>query len=678
MGRSGFGRLALAAVAGVVLVAAVACENDSAYSGSSGPKVAILGDDVLAAAASTVHTTLDPTNQVRLAAFEGSASSQFESTASTYGATAPQVVVLEVGTNDVLKGVDPATALANISTLFGDFPGACRVAVNVNLQITDPSFSVPAATTINNGLSARSDFVIDWNGRVAADVNGMTGSDPHIRPTASGQQVLANQIQTAIQRCGSRNVPTAVGGPNALLGADPDSGIDDNFWVTNGSYMTPKINGDRYNTSVCTAPASPGSTLMFGCSGTGTGTNTERNPDGYTFKVHNDGSGPGGSLDIQVFDPQYSNQDGFCNTNMPTASQLTTLAASTQWGSIYSNVSTRWGVGGTSGANTANMKYCPGDDDTALTETPSQPTDAIQPQNVTYIVEAPDTTATDDGDNPPICAITFGGYNTNVFPMLDKTQQGNTLLSPENVKFGTHFHAWFTICHISSPVAGDYIVHIKTTADQTNKGATPQTNATAGLNIGTLGNDIAPSTAGMQRYALRAGWSIPNPDQGTNAPPTSITSTGLDVAADSNLPIYVHGTTNTPFDLVRVTPDEAGATLVVDLWDIGDGSDESIQLVPPPDAVNPPTTCTWTRDGVDLASAGTSAMVSGCTVSNMTTGNFNGRLTTATVSIPNNYSCTPNGSNPEDCRFGVQVSYANGTPQDVTTWTANVIAPIVH
>jgi hypothetical protein len=469
-----------------------------------------------------------------------------------------------------------------------------------------------------------------------------------------------------------------MGSPQGFMGADADSGIDNNYWLTNGSYMTPKINGDRYNTSVCSTPASPGTTSMLGCSGTGTNTNNERLADGYTFKVHNDGTGPGGSLDIQVFDPQYSNQDGFCNTNMPTAANLTTLAASTQWGSVYSNISNRWGVGGTNGVNTAPMKYCPGDDDTALNASATPP---ITPQNVTYIVEAPDSTPTDDTDNPPICAITFGGYNQNVFSLLDKTQQGNTLLQPENVKFGTHFHAWFTICHVASPITGDYIVHIKTTADQSNKGATPQTTATAGLNIGSLGSNIAPSTAGMQRYALRAGWSIPNPDAGTIAIPTgtSPNETGLNVFADGQLPIYAHGTTTTPFDLARITPEYKGTTLVFDFWDIGDGADESITVTPPPDAVNPPTTCTWTRDGVDLASAGTSATVSGCSVSNMTTGNFNGRLTTATVSIPTNYSCTPTGgSNPQDCWFGVALNYGNGTPQDTTTWTAKVLGNPVH
>ena len=107
------------------------------------------------------------------------------------------------------------------------------------------------------------------------------------------------------------------------------------------------------------------------------------------------------------------------------------------------------------------------------------PADAIQPMDVTYIVRAPDLTPTNNLDNPPICAITFGGKNTPVFQLLDKTapDQGNTLLSPENVTFASHFHNWFTICRVPAAqvVTGDYIVQVKTTAYQSNLGSTPKT-----------------------------------------------------------------------------------------------------------------------------------------------------------------------------------------------------------
>jgi hypothetical protein len=456
-----------------------------------------------------------------------------------------------------------------------------------------------------------------------------------------------------------------MGSPGNYAGTDPDLGINPNYWLTNGSYQTSKINGDRYNTSRCDTPSGAGPTTMYGCNGNGVGQNFERLPDGYTYSVHNTGTGSG-NLDIQVYDAQYSQMGGFCDDNMPTSTQLATLA--TQWGGTYSNISNRWGVGG-GGANTANMAYCPGDDNTALTaagrspDTPSLPTDAIQPMDVTYIVRAPDLTPTNYLDNPPICAITFGGKNTNVWPLLDTAQQGNTNLAPENVKFASHFHNWFTICDIPAAqvVTGDYIVQVKTTADQSNLGATPKTTATAGLNIGTLNNNTTPSTAGMQRYAIRTGWSIP-----TNA--SSVTSTGLNIFANGQLPIYAHGTTNQFFDLARITPQFAGSTLVFDFWDIGDGANESINVTTPPDATNPPTVCSWTRDTL---SSMANAVVSGCTVSNMTNGDFNGRLTSAKVTIPTNYTC--NSSDPNGCWFGVNIGFSNGTPTDTTTWTARVL-----
>jgi hypothetical protein len=67
--------------------------------------------------------------------------------------------------------------------------------------------------------------------------------------------------------------------------------------------------------------------------------------------------------------------------------------------------------------------------------------------------------------------------------------------------------------------------------------------------------------------------------------------------------------------------------------------------------------------------------VNNCTVSGVTSGNYNGKIVQVTMNVPAGYTCAT--GDPNGCWFKINIDY-RGTPQDTTTWSANVIGDPVH
>jgi len=416
-------------------------------------------------------------------------------------------------------------------------------------------------------------------------------------------------------------VPVPMGSPKSSLGNDPMLNIvQPEFWLNIAGQTSTKSSGDRNTAGICGSGS-------WGCSGT---TNTEYRPDGYFYKLNVGSVTPGQPLDVDVYDPAFVMQGDSCESgNLPSSGPAQYLRS--------------------------NNGYCTGDNN-------------VGGNNIvtTYIVRGPDNTPLDNTDNPPICAINFSPYDTAVSPLL----ASNTNRGLENVPFSSHFHNWFRLCTIPSNMVetGDYYVQVRTNADLTNKGSTPQTTASGNLSIGTLGAAANVGTGGHNRFALRAGWG--------GDPTVNGYGTGLGLAADGRLPIYVNASqASTDFYLARITPDYAGKTLQLSLWDIGDvgGSPGTANMTiqTPTDAVNPPTSCAFTRDGGSMVGV----TVNNCTVSGVTSGNYNGKIVQVTMNVPAGYTCAT--GDPNGCWFKINIDY-RGTPQDTTTWSANVIGDPVH
>ena len=148
---------------------------------------------------------------------------------------------------------------------------------------------------------------------------------------------------------------------------------------------------------------------------------------------------------------------------------------------------------------------------------------------------------------------------------------------------------------------------------------------------------MSNSNAGYNRYALRAGWGT---SSGTTGQMPD--GTGVSISATRDLPIYANaGAATTPtFYLARVTPTAgSGRTLALNFYDIGDVGSGSVtmSILAPPDSNYSGgfPTCTYHRDN-----ALSEVTAAGCSIPNMTSSVYNGRLVTMTIPIPNNYTCS--------------------------------------
>lgn len=305
----------------------------------------------------------------------------------------------------------------------------------------------------------------------------------------------------------------------------------------------------------------------------------------------------------------------------------------------------------------------------------------------TYIVRAPDLTPLSDTDNPIICAISFSPYSTSMTNLLIDSS-GNQITTTgglENMVFSSEYHKYVDICTVPAGTvqAGDYLIQMRTNALNPSSVPPTTTATTLSPSISIASLDPSIATGGHNRYAIRSNWGS-TPYTGTLAQKAN-----LGVFADGRLPMFDNvaaGATPTTFYLARITPNYAGKVLQLNLWDIGDVSNGSLTLtiVPPPDATNPPTACSWSIDGSALP-AWTSAVVTGCTAAGLQSGNgdpsttgFNGRLTQVQMSLPNNYTCDT--TDPNNCWFKIQISLvgASASAADTTTWSANILGDPVH
>jgi hypothetical protein len=155
------------------------------------------------------------------------------------------------------------------------------------------------------------------------------------------------------------------------------------------------------------------------------------------------------------------------------------------------------------------------------------------------------------------------------------------------------------------------------------------------------------SQRGKNKYSLRADT--------TSGPSPKIYGLG-DMSIASN--VEAGGATD--FYLTRVEERNAGAVLVVELWDPGDisggnGSD-NVQIS---DGFGSTPDCTWSATNGSTGS-GPCVIVTGGKV-------FNGHLITIRISIPTDYTCSG-----DSCWYQIRYNYPTGQITDSTTWAAHI------
>ncbi|MFM7509849.1 MAG: pilus assembly protein TadG-related protein [Actinomycetota bacterium] len=430
--------------------------------------------------------------------------------------------------------------------------------------------------------------------------------------------------------------PVPMGSPQNKLGNDPE-GVNPNaqMWVNIAGPQTGKQQGERHHTNLCNA-----SPREYGCSGS---TSTEFSSDGYFFGMEVLSVAAGKPLEFQVFDAAFVNVGSTCTSNMPTSSQINGGSGFTALTTKFPDAATRYASGTTGG-------YCPGDQGWGSRNV-----------QTSFIVRAPDETPWSNVDNPVIntstCApVTVAAYNPSsastpsryIYDLLMGSSTGLVNPSDGVISFAEAFRRFTTFCSIpaGSVQTGTYIIQVRT-----NALSSAPTVANSGV-----------TTEGHNRMAFRTGFGT----SGLN----EVSGANVTLAALGRLPIYANSTgADTQFYMARVRPYDAGRTLRIHLYDMGEASQAgALQILPPTEFASTFSGCAITRD--DGAALNVSTSI--CQLNNVSSSSYNGRLITIDVPIPPNYTC--NEASASGCWIRIKAQYpAGANVTDATTWSAAIL-----
>ena len=512
-----------------------------------------------------------------------------------------------------------------------------------------------------NGTTARSTAVDTGvaNGYTTGDIQTFTASDDaSLRPNQIRVQVtdtVRNGFlgvfgihDTTITRDAiaeySGTVP--MGSPINQMGNQPTP-PGDTFWpgassdveATNPHVWAQiagpsnnKGNGDRFTAGRC-------SSGFHGCADGST--NDDYRASGYWYTVRVTVTNPASQrLAIELFDPAFVQVGDNCTAYR--SSNDAALRAQ------LDGMEPRYATG--------QGPFCTGDNSSS-TPVPAYGTGS---PTTSFTVYRPDATPWNYTDNPAVThntceagdsnptdgdgASTFRPYGSiaGETPEALATQAG-TAGSYANAVF----RRWVRMCEVqlNSGQAGigaagtyDFIVNVRTGAGM-----------------------------GHNRYAMRAGI--------TNTTGVFQDGAAVSIFANEHMPLYQNDTASTAsFFLARVTAGAANRTLVVNLFDTGDGSGSgSIEVIPPPDAnYSSFTGCSATTSPADFTPS-----LSNCRLEGVSSAQYNGHLTSIRVPIPADYSCSQ--SSATGCWVRVRFAWCAGCAiQDTTTWSAAILGDPVR
>jgi len=465
---------------------------------------------------------------------------------------------------------------------------------------------------------------------------------------------LVNYGSTTIARSAvaEYQLPQNLGSPQNVYGNDPESAAaQPQMWGNLFGPSSTKSKGDAIQSAGPKAASS-----LCDADNCTNHVNADYNTSGYFYGIDVP-AGMTSPLNVQVYDPAFvhvgdncGSSDANANTSLNNAATLTaaqipgyttmspTIAPSTRYASsgssLFCNGDNYYG----DGANSAN------------------------PWTL-WSLRAPDTSNWNPTNNPIICQAEFPGVypeTTNNLPngtvdanALKTLLQQSTSYAGTNPArtFASFFRQWVTLCTVNNPAQGTYFLEAQTGQK--------------------MDGTAAPNGGGSNRFSIRAGVGS-----------DYTTTNGLHVYGNQTMGVYANETgATTKFYLTRVRDGEAGKTLVLNFFDIGDASQPGTLTVIPPSDSNISggfPGCTYTAPPGNSSGPpwGTfSATGSGCAVT-VTQSSFNGQWVTFEIPIPTTYTC--NNSDPLGCWTKLSVVFPQGTNvTDTTTWSAYILgAPV--
>jgi Flp pilus assembly protein TadG len=424
--------------------------------------------------------------------------------------------------------------------------------------------------------------------------------------------------------------PVKMGSPCNRLGNNPDpsvggvsteatacSGVSGAFWASVSGPKTGKVNGDAYQSITCAS-------TVDGCSGSSAGPNIDYTSNGYYYTVSVKQAMT--TLNIELFDPVFVHTGLTCSdSGSPDVFDESGEKAVEAHNPIVSDESTRYAPGSSSA-------YCTGD---SILGSLSSAQDMV----TQFTVRAPGTSAWDPATFPVVsgCQKTYPGYYGVLKRMLDS---GNTSTYNENnagvvtnPSLVDGFRRWTTLCTITNPTVGDYLIQVKTNG---------------------LGFDNGDAT---NHFAMRAYGSA------------SGDKDNVSISGREKMSIYANAPgAVTGFYLARVPTSAAGQTLRVKLFDVGDSASNGTIKIIPPDGTSY-AGCVGQLGPGPSPAAGAQVALTNCTLT-VSNASHNGKWQSVAVPIPSAYTCID--TDPTACWVKLQYTYGSGPNNDVTSWAASI------
>jgi Flp pilus assembly protein TadG len=410
--------------------------------------------------------------------------------------------------------------------------------------------------------------------------------------------------------------PVSMGSPANTFGNQPDcttcstASSDPYLWANVEGPSTAKQQGNAFLGNSCSLPAD-------NCSSS----NSDYDPNGYYYAVNYQGTGA--ELKIDVFDAPFVWVADACNRSSLTNLYNARVAAGDPDAARYAP--------GAWAPAPATGQYCTGD---------TSFDGGANPTTTEFKVLAPDNTPWNNDDNPAaLCnaqpqPVSVPGYKDADVAYNDPTTR-------------QQFRKWWTLCDISNPQKGNYLVQVTTTSGNGN-------------------NNFS-----LRAYGGSAAFADPN----------------VSIAGTNRMAVFANSPTaaNSEFYLVRVLPSSTNRTLHLDFYDVADAGTGSgtLQVLPPTNAtlngssLSAFSGCSYTNPAgsnangsLPLRQYSATGGSDNCTVSNITSSDYQGKWVSWKVPIPSGYSCNP--ANPFDCWVRIRFGGFTGGVHDVTTWQASL------
>jgi lysophospholipase L1-like esterase len=163
-------------------------------------RVAVLGDSITFQSQAAIRTALASVDDLTVIGRSGLTIEGLLPDARDVARTMPDVVVIDLGTNDALKGVTTSRSIDRFDAMLDLFPRAVCILVTVNTRLGDTD-DITRARAINAYIEGTGRPVVDWDGTLAAALAD-DGSEPMlidlVHPSTHGQAVLAGLIGGAV------------------------------------------------------------------------------------------------------------------------------------------------------------------------------------------------------------------------------------------------------------------------------------------------------------------------------------------------------------------------------------------------------------------------------------------------------------------------------------------------